>query len=250
MKPEECAARTAPIIGDLGARFMLHPETMEAGKSAGYPNGFAYYMAGRGGVLGDVDADVVYAAFMFFNPAVVAKMWNAGIAVAGARAAAESYADSCSRWGRSRLAAMAGADRLADLLGRVVDGADAAGLSLFAGWRAMPLPADAPARAYQLIHVARELRGSVHVTAVVAAGLSGLEAVLVGDGGSEAIAQLHGWPGESPEGRMHLRPAWERAEADTSAHMARLLERTLDAGERAELAELVDAALAAISAGS
>lgn len=250
MSPEECAARIAPTVGDLGARFMLHAETMEAGKEAGYPNGFAYYMAGRGGVLGDVDADVVYAAFMFFNPAVVAKMWNAGIAVAGAGSAARSYAESCARWGRARLRDFDAAERLAELAGRVVDGADAAGLSLFAGWRAMPLPDDAPARAYQLIHVLRELRGSVHVAAVAAAGLTGLEAVLVGDGGSEAIAQLHGWPGESPEGRAHLRPRWERAEADTSAHMARLLGRTLDADERGELATLVDAAATAISRNS
>lgn len=209
MSPEECAARIAPTVGDLGARFMLHAETMEAGKEAGYPNGFAYYMAGRGGVLGDVDADVVYAAFMFFNPAVVAKMWNAGIAVAGAGSAARSYAESCARWGRARLGDFDAAERLAELAGRVVDGAD-----------------------------------------VAAAGLTGLEAVLVGDGGSEAIAQLHGWPGESPEGRAHLRPRWERAEADTSAHMARLLGRTLDADERGELATLVDAAATAISRNS
>lgn len=248
MNAEECAARVAPTVGDLGARFMLHAETMEAGKEAGFPNGFAYYMAGRGGVLGDVDADVVYAAFMFFNPAVVTKMWNAGTAVAGAPSAARSYAESCARWGRSRLADMAGAERLAELLARVVDGADAAGLSLFAGWRSMPRPEDAPARAYQLIHVLRELRGSVHVAAVAAAGLTGLEAVLVGEGGSEALAQLHGWPGESPEGRAHLRPRWERAEADTSEHMSRLLARTLTADERDELVSLLDTAAAAISA--
>lgn len=250
MNAEECAARIAPTVGDLGARFMLHAETMEAGKEAGFPNGFAYYMAGRGGVLGDVDADVVYAAFMFFNPAVVTKMWKAGTAVAGAASAARSYGESCANWGRVRLAEMEGAGRLAELLSRVVDGADAAGLSLFAGWRAMPLPDDAPARAYQLIHVLRELRGSVHVAAVAAAGLTGLEAVLVGDGGSEALAQLHGWPGESPEGKAHLRPRWERAEADTSAYMARLLERTLTADERGELASLVDAAAAMITARS
>lgn len=247
MKAEECAARIAPTIGDLGSRFMLHAETMEAGKEAGYPNGFAYYMAGRGGVLGDVDPDVVYSAFMFFNPAIVTKMWNAGVAVAGASSAAASYAESCARWGRARLQGMERAGRLAELLEKVVAAADSAGLSLFAGWRAVPLPADAPARAYHLIHVVRELRGSAHVAAVVAAGLTGLEAVLVGEGGSEALAQLHGWPGESPEGRGHLRPRWERAEKDTSEHMERLLERSLDDAERAELVALLDEAAATIA---
>ena len=46
---------------------MLDPETNAAGLEAGYSSSFAFYFAGRGGVLGDVDADVVHAAFMFFD---------------------------------------------------------------------------------------------------------------------------------------------------------------------------------------
>ena len=45
---------------------MLHPDTLTPGKAAGYPGGFAYYVVGRGGVLGDVDASVVVSAFAFF----------------------------------------------------------------------------------------------------------------------------------------------------------------------------------------
>ena len=60
----QVATTIAPLIGSLGAKYMLDPETMAHGAAAGYPNGFAYYVAGRGGVLGDVDSDVVYSAFM------------------------------------------------------------------------------------------------------------------------------------------------------------------------------------------
>lgn len=250
MNAEDCATSIGPVIGDLGSRFMLHPETTAAGAADGFPDGFSYYMAGRGGVLGDVDADLVHSAFMFFNPTVVTKFWNRGVAVAGAAAAAASYARACAEWGRKRLSAMDGVERLAELLGRVVSAADSAGMSLFAGWRAVPLPDDAPGRAYQLIHVMRELRGSAHVAAVTAAGLSGLEAVLVGDGGSEALAQMHGWPGESPSGREHLRPQWERAERDTSTLMSGILARALNDDERAELARLVADAAARIDASS
>jgi hypothetical protein len=250
MEPAICASSIAPIVGDLGARFMLHPETMAAGERAGQPNGFSFYMAGRGGVLGDVDADVVYSAFMFFNPVIVAKMWNIGVAVAGASAAATSYAEACAQWGRTRLADLDGVGRLADLLARINSGADSAGLSLFAGWRAVPLPDDDPGRAYQSIHVLRELRGSIHVAATVAAGLTGLDAVLVGDDGGEAIAKLHGWPDATldPERTSALRAKWERAEADTSARMSDLLARTLDGPERSELVALLSGAAAAIAA--
>ena len=57
---------------------MLHPDTLKIGSEAGYPNGFAWYVAGRGGVLGDVDADVIVSAFAYFNPKIVRKMWLAG----------------------------------------------------------------------------------------------------------------------------------------------------------------------------
>lgn len=250
MTPQDCAQDIAPFIGDLGAKFMLHPETAAAGEAGGYPSGFAYYAAGRGGVLGDVDADVIHSAFMFFNPALVTKLWNAGVAVAGARAAADSYAAACAQWGRTRLADMDGAARLAELLGKVVNAADSAGLSLFAGWRAMPLPDDPAGRAYQLVHVTRELRGSMHVAATAAAGLTGLEAVLVGDEGGETMARFHGWPDavldqtEAPR----LRAAWERAEADTSALMCSVLARALDPAERSELSSLVRVAAECVAA--
>ena len=85
LSSRETVDRTKATIGELGARYMLHPETMAIGTEAKYPNGFAWYMAGRGGVLGDVDADVVYAGFGFFGPDLIRKMWEAGIAVESPR---------------------------------------------------------------------------------------------------------------------------------------------------------------------
>ncbi len=76
--------------------------------------------------------------------------------------------------------------------------AEPAGLPLFAGWRAFPLPDDAPARATQLLHVLREHRGGAHVMAVRAVGLSPLEAVLAGKQGAPN-AKFFGWPEPYPE---------------------------------------------------
>ena len=75
----DTARRIAAPVGMLGGGFMLDPSVLGAGKEAGYPNGFVYYVVGRGGVLGDVHADVVVSAFGFFAPDLVSKMWNAQV---------------------------------------------------------------------------------------------------------------------------------------------------------------------------
>jgi hypothetical protein len=222
---------TGPV-GDLGGRWMLDPEVLGPCRAAGYPNGFAYYMAGRGGVLGDVDAEVVTSAFGFFSPDVVRSMWEPGVAVEGARAAAARYGGAC-------------AGRLAELAGAVAARADSAGLALFAGWRVEPLPADDAARAFFLVHVLRELRGSVHVAAVLAAGLRPVEAVLATAGVQGA--ERFGWKGPFPD----IAPAAkEPAERLTDEIVARLYSEVLDETAVASLADLVDAAKAHLDAAA
>lgn len=235
---------TAPV-GDLGGRWMLDPEVLGPCRAAGYPNGYAYYMAGRGGVLGDVDADVVASAFGFFAPDVVRAMWEPGIAVEGARAAAARYGAACAQFGRLRLDGFDGAGRLAELAGAVASRAASSGLALFAGWRAEPLPADDAGRAFFLVHVLRELRGSVHVAAVMAAGLRPIEAVLATAGTQGA--ERFGWKGPFPE----VAPtAKEPAERLTDDILTRLYADVLDDTAMASLADLVDAAKAHLDAAA
>ena len=215
---------------------MLDPEVLAPGKDAGYPNGYAYYVVGRGGVLGDVDAAVVTSAFGFFAPDLVAKMWNTGIPVEGARAGADRYTEGCRQWGRTRLGEWAGSARLADLIERVVDSADASGAALFAGWRAQQRPTDPAGRCYQLLHVLREMRGAVHLISVVASGLTPLQAVVSNPNGGPAQAQRFGWsepfPAAAPD-------AFAAAEARTDDLMAGHL-AVLTEAELVELATLVD----------
>ena len=96
--------RLTEPVGSLGGMWMLHQEVLGPCREAGYPNGYAYYVTGRGGVLGDVDADVVSSAFGFFHTSLVGKMWEAGVVVEGARAAAARYGAACAQFGRSRVA--------------------------------------------------------------------------------------------------------------------------------------------------
>ena len=234
MNELQVATTIAPLIGSLGANYMLDPETMSHGAAAGYPNGFAYYMAGRGGVLGDVDSDVIYSAFMFFERGLVDKLWKAGVAVEGARAAGKRYVQSCDEWGRKNLNGVENLDLFITVAEKLVSQVDSSGLTLFAGLRAEPLPNDAPARAYRLMTLVRELRGCFHIAACVTHGLSGLDATLLSSG--EGMAKMHGWAPPHSD-CSHLKAAREATEKATDDAMARVIKQYLNSDEMNQLAE-------------
>ena len=240
----QVASTIAPLIGSLGAKYMLDPDTMAHGAEAGYPNGFAYYVVGRGGVLGDVDSDVVYSAFMFFERTLIDKLWNAGVTVEGARAASKRYMQSCDAWGRKHLANVDQLELFIAPAEKLVSQVDSSGLSLFAGLRAEPLPSDMSARAYRLVTLIRELRGCLHIAACVTHRLSGLEATLVSSG--EGMTKLHGWAPPYPN-VSHLVSARDAAEKATNDAMARLIAMHLNETEMNQLAEQTVRVCAAIA---
>lgn len=213
---------------------MLDADTAAAGTAAGYPNTFSFYFAGRGGVLGDVDADVVHAAFMFFDRALTEKLWGIGIAVEGARAAGRRYMQCCDDWGRKHLSSVSELEKFIAPAEKLVVSIDASGLSLFAGLRAEPLPTDATARAYRLITLIRELRGCYHIAALVTHGLTGLQATLAVDG-KQDTAKMHGWAPPYPDcsGLVGQRVA---AEVATNNAMARAIAAALTTDEMNQLA--------------
>jgi hypothetical protein len=242
--PDETAAAAKGPVGDLGMRFMATPQTRETGRAAGLRSK-PFYHRGRGGVLGEVDADVVRAAFVFFPAGVVRTSWETGRDALGAAETAALYAGCCADWGRTAMAGFAGAGRLAELLEKVIDGAESAGLPVFAGWRALPRPDDAPARLALHLMTARELRGGQHGVAVVAEGLEPLQAVLAGPYGA-GNATFFDWPEPYPD-PAPWRDAWARAE-QTTARLSAVAYGVLPEDERAELITLLEQAQAAVSA--
>jgi hypothetical protein len=118
--------------------------------------------------------------------------------------------------------------------------ADAAGMPLFAAWRAMPVPERAPgARAAVLLHLLREHRGGAHIQAVRASALSPLEAIVAGPDG-ESGATAFGWQPPYPSFAPLLRRrAWAEALTDRIAGQAY---RALEPDERRELVDLLEAA--------
>lgn len=161
----------APLLGKAGAAFYFTPETVARGKELGL-DGFRFYFLGRGGVLGDVEAPVIASAFGYFEPALLARMWNTARAVVAPRTAAREHLACAHAMARDRLDGLPGLGAFCVSAERVVAAADPTGLALFAGMLGEPLPADAPARALHLAVQLRELRGSAHLLAVRASGLS------------------------------------------------------------------------------
>ncbi|MCU0259854.1 MAG: hypothetical protein MUE78_02440 [Ilumatobacteraceae bacterium] len=170
MQPLDVIHTIAGPTGDIGAAFYFDPATLEVGQQLGL-DGFRFYVLGRGGVLGDVEPDVVLAAFGYFEPGLVAKMWRSACEVMAPREAARAYVGCMATFGRARFADVPGLTAYCDAAERVIAATDPSALPLFAGLRAEPLPDDAPGRAAHLAMVLRELRGSAHLVAVRASGL-------------------------------------------------------------------------------
>jgi hypothetical protein len=222
---------------------MMDKATRDRGKAELGLRGRPLYHLGRGGALGDVPADVVIAAFAFFPPEVVRTHWDDGRRTVAPLDAAGFYARCCADWGRAHLADLPDLDRTVELVERVVDGAQPAGLPLFVAWRLLPRPQDAPGRLALLLDVLREHRGAVHVAAVAAVGLDPLAAVVAGRYGPDN-ARFFEWPEPYPDPAAH-KARWDAAEDLTAAAAGRPYD-ALTAEERAEVVALVTAAHTAV----
>ena len=95
-------------IHDIGTAIYLSPDIMGWAAEWGWSNPFAFYFAGRGGMLGDVGADVVTSAFGWFEPNAVQAMYAEGVGVAGAKEAAARMAEAHGRWGEKHYADVKG----------------------------------------------------------------------------------------------------------------------------------------------
>lgn len=238
----DAARAVAPHLDALGGDWMTDPVTRATGKELRFP-GWAYYFGGRAGVLGDVHADVVIAALTFFPAEAVQAMWERAGQVMDRAEHLRRYAGSCHDWGRQHLSQVDGAQRLSELCLKVVDAADPAGAVLFAGWRALPRPEDDGARLAHAMHLMREHRGAAHAVAVLAEGLSPLQAIVAGPYGP-SNAKFFGWQPPYPDPEHYL-DARRAAEERTDEMVARAYDVLGGSGE-AELADLTVRAAAAL----
>lgn len=228
------ATASSAAVSAIGSHFMLDGNTYKRGAELGF-QGLDFYVTGRGGVLGDVDADVVSAAFTFWEPGNVRTLWEQGRSVMPATQAAAEFAACCATWAEAHVPDDLDAGRLAELAGEVAAQARPACAPIFAAWRALPVPGSPAAAAVHHLNALRELRNGLHGAAVVAAGLTPLEAVSVKTPG---MAPLFGWPQVAEADG--LQATWDAAEERTTAAMAHAYE-SLDDAERDQLVELAGA---------
>jgi hypothetical protein len=241
--PEFAAATTWAAVREIDRGWSTCPKTLRRARMLEL-SGWAYYVAGRGGALGDdTRADTVTAALGLIAPEAVRAGWDAARKAGPAAVAAARLAE-CARWGDERLADVPGVETLVGLAERLVVAADPVGLPLFAASRAMPVPdGGTGALAALLVHMIYEFRCGAMLLAARACGLSPVETIIASPEGEEE-AVTFGWHPPFPS-RVSLvrRYAYAEAIADRIVGQAYA---TLTAEERRELSALLSGAAEAV----
>jgi hypothetical protein len=235
--PEQAAANARTGLATIIGAFAESPQTLRRARLLGL-SGWAYHVSARAGALGDVRPETVAAAIGFIAPEAVVDGWEATAKSSVPMEVATWHLHELCTWGVDQIGGFPRLNRLLELSGRVANAVDCAGLPLFAAWRAMPVPDQAPgAQAAVMLHLLHEHRLGVHVVAVRASGLSPLQAIIAGPEG-ETGAVAFGWqPPYPPAGPIVRRLMWADSVADALAGQAYA---TLDTAERAELAGLFE----------
>lgn len=224
------AAEVSPAINQLGNAFYFAPATLARGKELTL-GGLRFYFVGRGGMLGDVEWPLVASAFGYFNPAVVEQIWTTSQERVQPKEIGRAYVECSREFGRTHFANVSGLEEFCAAAESIVAGIDPAGLPLFAALLAMPLPADDPARAYQLVTLLREHRGSVHLLTVVSVGLEPRVAHAIR---RPDDLELFGWtPEDFPAISDEDRRLWDDVEAITDRLVGRAFSVLDDTGRAA-----------------
>lgn len=188
---------TSVPIHDIGTSVYLSPDIAAWAAEWGWSNPFAFYFAGRGGMLGEVGADVVTSAMGWFEPNAVLAMFSEGAGVAGATGAAARMAEAHGMWGEKHYGRVEGLNEIVAVTEELVDGLEGSALPLFVGWRRAARSESPAGRAAQLMQILREWRGGIHLVATTAVGLSPLEAILTNEGPGQA--KFFGWSEPFPD---------------------------------------------------
>ncbi len=175
------------------------PEAAAAYEALGV-KGFDGYFASRAAAMGPVPAEVVMATFFNFNPDIVRqaipRAWEAAappLLLAARLGAAD--AALCRALGDAvdspEVAEAAALARVA------ADACAPEGRALYAAHSSLPWPDQPHLALWQAITLLREFRGDGHLAALVDAGLSGIEALV-----------LHAASGEVPRAALQTTRGW------------------------------------------
>ena len=235
--PEQAAANARTGLATIVGAFAESPQTLRRARLLGL-SGWAYHVSARAGALGEVRPETVAASIGLIAPEAVIDGWEATAKASSPMEVATWHLHELCKWGIEQIGGFPRLGRLIELSGRVVAAVDYAALPLFAAWRAMPVPDEAPgARAAVTLHLLHEHRLGVHLVAVRASGLTPLQAIIAGPEG-ETGAVAFGWqPPYPPAGPIVRRLLWADSVSDALAGQAYA---ELDVAERVEFVGLLE----------
>ncbi|MGY1636718.1 hypothetical protein ACI78V_08695 [Geodermatophilus sp. SYSU D00742] len=183
------ALETVHVVG------FFAPEVQAAYDEFGVSATRAGYFAARASALGPVEPAVVVATFYVFSPDLVAgavpAVWAAGTP--------EQWAAARGRGVSAALHRVLGEADVGEALAlarEACGGLAAAGRPLYAAWSGIDWPDDPLLQLWHAGLLLREHRGDGHVTALMAAGLDPVEALVTGGLASDSldfVRSTRGW---------------------------------------------------------
>jgi hypothetical protein len=192
-------ARAYRAVEPLHNHVYFAPETEQQLTGVGLRPGRMCYFAGRAAPMGAVGPGVVTATFYNFSPSLVARhiprAWTLAIPeqVLAARLAA-ARASLTRLLGGPGQAAAPEVEELAGLLKEACSVLTPEGRPLYAGHADLPWPDEPLLQVWHAASLLREYRGDGHLTTLLLADLSGLEALIshtaTGRGFTERVAKI------------------------------------------------------------
>jgi hypothetical protein len=212
------ARKTWRTLEPLHGFVYFSPDAEPAYTAAGLKPGRQGYFASRSAPMGAVSAEVVIATFFNFHPGLVRSV----IPDAWSRATPAEVLDARLTVADTGLRRMLGDDgvasaELAEAAALARRAAEVAcerpeGRPLFAGHASLPWPSEPHLVLWHAQTLLREFRGDVHIAAMTAQGLTGLEALI-----------CHAASGDVPAETLRTTRAW--SEEEWASGVAALAER-------------------------
>ncbi|RSM67696.1 hypothetical protein DMB66_15265 [Actinoplanes sp. ATCC 53533] len=188
----------------LHAMIYFAPEVRERFAALGVPAGTDYF-ASRGAALGPVGPAPVVATFYNFNPALVARALPAAWEIVTPAAALAARLDAAGAALTRGLGDAVGSPEMAEaaeLARRAAEsaGAYAAGRALFAAHADLDWPQAPHLVLWHAQTLLREFRGDGHLAALLVAGVSGLQSIILhaasGKANAGFLRSSRGWSTE------------------------------------------------------
>lgn len=177
------AGQLSRALDRLHSTIYFAPEASDRFNEVGLENQRLQYFASRSAPMGAVSANVVAATFFNFNPALIAKAIPAAWDIAPPDVVTQARYEIVDALipkilGEKRVRAPEFAPLVAIVRRTAEAIPNADGRPLYAGHAELPWPESPHGQLWHAITLLREYRGDGHIAALIAHGLSGIEALI------------------------------------------------------------------------